>query len=87
MDPCKDFFREKECFLETICSYMMAENEFQGYYCEELERLRKEDVQKGTEFYESLKQYLLSGNNVGMAAQYHDLQTTEDQRTAEDQSE
>ena len=68
MDPCKDFFREKECFLETICSYMMAENEFQGYYCEELERLRKEDVQKGTEFYESLKQYLLSGNNVGMAA-------------------
>ena len=47
---------------------MMAENEFQGYYCEELERLRKEDVQKGTEFYESLKQYLLSGNNVGMAA-------------------
>lgn len=68
MEPCEDFIQGKDYFLETICSYAVAETGFQGYYCEELERLRKEDSQKGTEFYGSLKQYLLSGNNVSMAA-------------------
>ncbi len=68
MDPEREFFVVKENFLETICSYVVKESGFKGYYCEELERLRKEDLQKGTEFYRSLKQYLLSGNNVGMAA-------------------
>lgn len=66
--PCRNFFEEKEYYLEAICSYMMEEIGFKGYYCEELERLKKEDCQKGTEFYGSLKQYLLSGNNVSMAA-------------------
>ena len=34
----------------------------------ELKIMEREDKEKGTEFYRTLKQYLMSGNNVNLAA-------------------
>lgn len=68
MDYETDFFQEEDWFLQTICSYASEKTGFRGYYCEALDRLRREDLQKGTDFYISLKKYLLAGNNVSTAA-------------------
>lgn len=68
MDKEECLFKEYDYYLELICSYAYDEIGYQGYCNKELEDLEKEDAEKGTEFYKSLKEYLLCGNNVNLAA-------------------
>lgn len=68
MEPEKHFFTEYEYYMELVCSYAYEQMGAEGYGCQDLDRLAAEDREKGTDFYKSLKAYLLSGNNVNHAA-------------------
>lgn len=59
---------ENEYYEKLICSYAYDVIGADGYGIADLERLEREDREKGTEFYKSLKEYLLSGNNVNLSA-------------------
>lgn len=61
-------FTEFQYYLELVCSYAYDEIGDKGYCFRDLERLEVEDREKGTEFYRTLKEYLLSGNSVNLAA-------------------
>lgn len=60
--------REYDYYLEFLCSYAYDAIGHKGYCDKQLTILEKEDAEKGTEFYKSLKEYLLCGNNVNLAA-------------------
>lgn len=61
-------FKEEEYYLELICSYAYESIGNKGYAYKKLNLLKKEDKEKGTEFYHTLKEYLACGNNVNLAA-------------------
>ncbi len=68
MEKGKRIFTEYECYVELICSFAYEKIGAGGYGYKNLDRLADEDQEKGTEFYKSLKEYLLSGNSVNLAA-------------------
>ncbi len=68
IDPEKRIYTEYQYYMELVCSYAQEEIGISGCFGRELERLEREDKEKGTEFYNSLKEYLLMGNNVNLAA-------------------
>ena len=68
IDASKKIYTEYEYYIELICSYAFDEIGSQGYCYRELKNLEREDKEKGTEFDRTLKQYLMSGNNVNLAA-------------------
>lgn len=60
--------RENDYYEKLICSFAYDVIGAEGYGTADLDQLKKEDREKGTEFYKSLKEYLLSGNNVNLSA-------------------
>ena len=68
VEPDTHFFTEYEHYMELICSYTYEKLGAEGYGYRDLDRLAAEDREKGTDFYRSLKEYLLSGNHVNHAA-------------------
>ena len=68
VEPDTHFFTEYEHYMELICSYAYEKLGAEGYGYRDLDRLAAEDREKGTDFYRSLKEYLLSGNHVNHAA-------------------
>lgn len=61
-------FTEYDYYMELVCSYAYDQIGADGYGGVDLDRLEHEDREKGTDFYKSLKEYLLSGNSVNIAA-------------------
>lgn len=59
---------EYDFYLEIVCSCAADKIGKARYMEQKLQKLWKEDVAKGTEFYRSLKEYLLMRNNVSMTA-------------------
>lgn len=68
MEKDRCIFTEYECYVELICSYAYEKIGADGYGYQKLDCLVEEDREKGTEFYKSLKEYLLAGNSVNLAA-------------------
>lgn len=64
----ENLYTEYQYYMELVCSYAYDAMGVSGCFQEELSVLEQEDDEKGTEFYKSLKEYLLSGNNVNLAA-------------------
>lgn len=59
---------ENDYYEKLICSFAYDAMGADGYGTADLDRLKREDREKGTDFYKSLKEYLLSGNNVNLSA-------------------
>ncbi len=68
LDPEENIYTEYRYYMELVCSYAYEAIGASGCFQKELELLECEDREKGTEFYKSLKEYLLTGNNVNLAA-------------------
>lgn len=68
MDDQKRVFEENQYYEKLICSFAYEAMGAEGYGTRDLDRLAQEDEEKGTEFYKSLKEYLLAGNNVNLSA-------------------
>lgn len=68
IDEGNNFFTEYDLYMEFVCSYAYEKIGISSCFDKELTILEQEDFEKGTEFYKSLKEYLLMGNNVNMAA-------------------
>lgn len=60
--------QENDYYEKLICSFAYDMIGADGYGTADLDRLKREDREKGTDFYKSLKEYLLSGNNVNLSA-------------------
>lgn len=67
-EPDKRSFREEDYYVQIVCSCALPYIGHARYLERELTELASEDEAKETKFYETLKQYLLVGNNVSMAA-------------------
>ena len=67
-EPDKRSFREEDYYVQIVCSCALPYIGHARYLERELAELAREDEAKETKFYETLKQYLLVGNNVSMAA-------------------
>lgn len=67
-EPGKRSFREEDYYVQIVCSCALPYIGHARYLERELSELAREDEAKETKFYETLKQYLLVGNNVSMAA-------------------
>ncbi len=68
IDTEERLYTEYKYYLELVCSYAHEAIGESGCFCRQLKLLEQEDREKGTEFYKSLKEYLLMGNNVNLAA-------------------
>lgn len=68
MEDQKVVYLENDYYEKLICSFAYEAMGAKGYGTRDLDRLEKEDKEKGTEFYRSLKEYLLAGNNVNLSA-------------------
>ena len=64
----KRFNKEYDFYLEMVCTSAVNKIGSARYMEEKLQKLREDDFVKGTEFYRSLKEYLLLRNNVSMTA-------------------
>ena len=60
--------REYDFYLEMICACAADKIGHARYMEEKLQKMWEDDRIKGTEFYRSLKEYLLLRNNVSMTA-------------------
>lgn len=67
-EPDKRSFCEEDYYVQIVCSCALPYIGHARYLERELTELASEDEAKETKFYETLKQYLLVGNNVSMAA-------------------
>lgn len=66
--PETNVYTEYQYYLELICFCAKEQMGHLGCFSRELMMLEQEDNEKGTEFYKTLKEYLLMGNNVNLAA-------------------
>ncbi|MBM4761074.1 helix-turn-helix domain-containing protein [Bacillus sp. B15-48] len=66
--PEKKLYTFDDYYLEIISSYAVAELGEIGYALPELERLIEMDRKKGTDYYHTLKTYLVLGNNISLTA-------------------
>lgn len=64
----KKFHQEYDFYLEMVCSCAYEKIGKARYMEHKLQKLWEEDCAKGTEFYRSLKEYLLLRNNVSATA-------------------
>lgn len=60
--------REYDLYLDIVCSCAVDKIGLSRYMEEKLQKMYEDDKLKGTEFYRSLKEYLLLRNNVSMTA-------------------
>ncbi len=67
-DPEGHTYTEYRYYMELVCSYAYEAIGESSCFHKELELLEREDQEKGTDFYRSLKEYLLAENNVNLAA-------------------
>ncbi|MCI8783943.1 helix-turn-helix domain-containing protein [Lachnospiraceae bacterium 48-21] len=67
-EPEKGIYMEYDYYIQTVCSCAVSFIGKARYLEEELQELKNEDCMKGTCFYNTLKEYLLNGNNVSMTS-------------------
>lgn len=68
LEPEKRLYKEYDYYLQIVCSCAVSKIGRARYQEIQLQKLKQEDEIKGTEFYNTLKEYLLHGNNVGMTS-------------------
>lgn len=68
LEPGKKLYMEYDYYLQIVCSCAVSNIGRARYQEAKLQKLKQEDEIKGTEFYNTLKEYLLHGNNVGMSS-------------------
>lgn len=68
IQPQNTLYFETELYLHVICSYATEHIGNSIPMNKELNLLLEEDEEKGTDFYNTLKIYLLSGNSVSLAS-------------------
>lgn len=68
LEPEKRVYMEYDYYLQIICSCAASRIGRARYQEIKLQKLKQEDEIKGTEFYNTLKEYLLHGNNVSMTS-------------------
>lgn len=68
LHPDKNLYFFDDYYLEIVTSYAAAGLGEAGYALPELERLREVDCKKGTDYYFTLKTYLVLGNNTNHTA-------------------
>lgn len=68
LHPDRNLHLFDEYYLEIMVSYAVKGLGKSGYWLPELERLRKEDMEKGDDYYNTLKTYLVLGNNISLTA-------------------
>ncbi len=67
-EPEKDIYMEYDYYIQTVCSCAVSYIGRARYLEKGLQELKNEDCMKGTCFYNTLKEYLLNGNNVSMTS-------------------
>ena len=67
-DPERRIYPEYDYYIQIVCSCAAACIGRARYLEKELLELKGEDQMKGTCFYNTLKEYLLNGNNVSMTS-------------------
>lgn len=67
-EPEKRIYREYDYYIQIVCSCAASYIGRARYLERELRNLKNEDHAKGTNFYNTLKEYLLQGNNVSMTS-------------------
>lgn len=68
VEPDKRLYMEYDYYIQIVCSCAAPYIGKARYLEDELLQLKYEDEAKGTEFYNTLKEYLLHGNNVSMTS-------------------
>ena len=68
LHPDKNLYFFDDYYLEILASYAAEGLGEVGYTLPELERLREVDSKKGTDYYFTLKTYLVLGNNTNQTA-------------------
>ena len=66
----KNLHQEYDYYIQIVCSCAAPFIGNARYLEQPLNRLKQEDQVKGTEFYNTLKEYLLHGNNVSMTSKH-----------------
>lgn len=66
--PEKNIYKYDEYYLEIVASYAALGLGKTGYKLTELDNLRNVDDKKGTDYYYTLKNYLVLGNNISKTA-------------------
>lgn len=64
----KRSIQEYDLYMDVVCSCAVDKIGSSRYMEEKLQKMYEDDKLKGTEFYRSLKEYLLLRNNVSMTA-------------------
>lgn len=67
-DPERRIYREYDYYIQIVCSCALPYIGKARYLERELNELKREDQMKGTCFYNTLREYLLNGNNVSMTS-------------------
>lgn len=67
-EPERKIYMEYDYYIQAVCSCAISYIGRARYLEKELLRLKNEDHMKGTDFYRTLKEYLLHGNNVSMTS-------------------
>ena len=67
-EPERKIYMEYDYYIQTVCSCAVSYIGRARYHEKELLSLKNEDHMKGTDFYRTLKEYLLHGNNVSMTS-------------------
>ena len=67
-EPERKMYMEYDYYIQIVCSCAVSYIGRARYLERELCNLKKEDYAKGTDFYNTLKEYLLHGNNVSMTS-------------------
>jgi len=68
LHPDKNLFMFNDYYLEIVASYAVSGLGEFGYRLPELERLRAVDKEKKTDYYNTLKTYLVLNNNIKLTA-------------------
>lgn len=66
----QNLHQEYDYYIQIVCSCAAPFIGNARYLEQPLNRLKQEDQVKGTEFYNTLKEYLLHGNNVSMTSKH-----------------
>lgn len=67
-EPEKGIYMEYDYYIQIVCSCAVSFIGGARYLEKELQALKNEDCMKGTCFYNTLKEYLLNGNNVSITS-------------------
>lgn len=67
-EPERKIHMEYDYYIQAVCSCAVSYIGRARYLEKELLKLKNEDHTKGTDFYRTLKEYLLQGNNVSMTS-------------------